>query len=58
MISNKKLDIQIEKSLKAYLDSVFEDEVDYQKFHFYSIVTHSTSYPEGDTVNTQLHIVK
>ena len=43
------LDIQIEETLKAYLTSGVEDQVDYQKFYLYSIVTHSTAI-EGSTV--------
>ena len=43
------LDIQIEESLKAYRASGVEDQVDYQKFYLYSIVTHSTAI-EGSTV--------
>ena len=43
------LDIQIEETLKAYLASGVEDQVDYQKFYLYSIVTHSTAI-EGSTV--------
>ncbi len=46
---DKKLDIQIEEALKAYLASGVEDQVDYQKFYLYSIVTHSTAI-EGSTV--------
>lgn len=46
---NKNLDIQIEEALKAYLASGVEDQVDYQKFYLYSIVTHSTAI-EGSTV--------
>lgn len=42
-------DIQIEEALKAYLASGVEDQVDYQKFYLYSIVTHSTAI-EGSTV--------
>ena len=45
---DNNLDIQIEKALKAYLVSGVEDLVDYQKFYFYSIVTHSTAI-EGST---------
>lgn len=44
-----KLDIQITEALKAYLASGVEDQVDYQKFYLYSIVTHSTAI-EGSTV--------
>ncbi len=46
---DKYLDIQIEEALKAYLASGVEDQVDYQKFYLYSIVTHSTAI-EGSTV--------
>ena len=46
---NKDLDIQIVEALKAYLASGVEDQVDYQKFYLYSIVTHSTAI-EGSTV--------
>lgn len=40
---------QIEEELKTYLVSGVEDQVDYQKFYLYSIVTHSTAI-EGSTV--------
>ena len=43
------LDIQIMEALKTYLASGVEDQVDYQKFYLYSIVTHSTAI-EGSTV--------
>ena len=46
---DKDLDIQIEKSLKAYLDSGVEEQVNYKRFYLYSIVTHSTAI-EGSTV--------
>ena len=46
---DKDLDIQMEETLKAYLASGVEDQVDYQKFYLYSIVTHSTAI-EGSTV--------
>lgn len=46
---DKVLDIQIEEALKAYRASGVEDQVDYQKFYLYSIVTHSTAI-EGSTV--------
>lgn len=46
---DKNLDIHIEEALKAYLASGVEDQVDYQKFYLYSIVTHSTAI-EGSTV--------
>ncbi|MDE6537369.1 MAG: Fic family protein [Muribaculaceae bacterium] len=41
--------MQIKEALKAYLASGVEDQVDYQKFYLYSIVTHSTAI-EGSTV--------
>ncbi len=46
---DKNLDIQIEETLKSYLASGVEDQVDYHKFYLYSIVTHSTAI-EGSTV--------
>ncbi|MBD5357687.1 MAG: Fic family protein [Bacteroides sp.] len=46
---DKELDIQIAEALKTYLASGVEDQVDYQKFYLYSIVTHSTAI-EGSTV--------
>ena len=45
----KNLDKQIVEALKVYLASGIEDQVDYQKFYLYSIVTHSTAI-EGSTV--------
>ncbi len=49
MTMDKDLDIQVEEALRAYLASGVEDQVDYQKFYLYSIVTHSTAI-EGSTV--------
>lgn len=46
---DKNLDIQIEETLKSYMASGVEEQVDYQKFYLYSIVTHSTAI-EGSTV--------
>lgn len=46
---DKNLDIQVEEALKAYLASGVENQVDYQKFYLYSIVTHSTAI-ESSTV--------
>lgn len=43
------LDIQIDDALNAYRASGVEEQVDYQKFYLYSIVTHSTAI-EGSTV--------
>jgi len=49
LVMDKVLDIQIEEALKAYRTSGVEEQVDYQKFYLYSIVTHSTAI-EGSTV--------
>ena len=46
---DNSLDIQIEEVLKDYRASGVEDQVNYQKFYLYSIVTHSTAI-EGSTV--------
>ncbi len=46
---DNSLNVQIRESLKAYWASGVEDQVDYQKFYLYSIVTHSTAI-EGSTV--------
>ena len=46
---DKSLDIQIGEALKAYLASGVEEQVNYQRFYLYSIVTHSTAI-EGSTV--------
>jgi len=43
------LDKQIDDALNAYRASGVEEQVDYQKFYLYSIVTHSTAI-EGSTV--------
>ena len=44
------LDIQIAEALKAYSASGVEDQVDYQKFYLYSIVTHSTAIDRKSVV--------
>lgn len=46
---DKELDLQIAEALKVYLNSGVEEQVNYQKFYLYSIVTHSTAI-EGSTV--------
>ena len=46
---NKGLDIRIEETLKAYLASGVEKQMNYQKFYLYSMVTHSTAI-EGSTI--------
>ena len=46
---DNSLDIQIVEALKSYLASGVEDQVDYQKFYLYSIVTNSTAI-EGSAV--------
>lgn len=43
------MESQIEEVRKTYLVSGVEEQVDYQKFYLYSIVTHSTAI-EGSTV--------
>lgn len=48
-VMDNSLDVQIEEALKTYWASGVEDQVDYQKFYLYSIVTHSTAI-EGSTV--------
>ena len=50
---DKNLDIQIEEALNAYWASGVEDQVDYQKFYLYSIVTHSTAI-EGSLPSLKL----
>lgn len=55
------LDIQIEEALKAYRISGVEDQVDYQKFYLYSIVTHSTMIESRSEVRVSseiIHIIK
>ena len=55
------LDIQIEEALKAYSASGVEDQVDYQKFYLYSIVTHSTAIESRSEVRVSseiIHIIK
>lgn len=58
---DNNLDIQIEKALKAYRASGVEDQVDYQKFYLYSIVTHSTVIEIRSEVRVSseiIHIIK
>ena len=45
----KNLDIHLEEALKAYLTTGIENQVEYQKFYLYSIVTYSTVI-EGSTI--------
>lgn len=55
------LDIQIEEALKAYSASGVEEQVDYQKFYIYSIVTHSTVIESRSEVRVSseiIHIIK
>lgn len=51
------LDIQIEESLKAYLASGVENQVDYQKFYIYSIVTHSIVIESRSEVRVSSEII-
>ena len=55
------LDIQIEEALKVYRASGVEDQVVYQKFYLYSIVTHSTVIEIRSEVRVSseiIHIIK
>ncbi len=55
------LDIQIEETLKDYRASGVENQVDYQKFYLYSIVTHSTAIESRSEVRVSseiIHIIK
>lgn len=55
------LDIQIDDALKAYRASGVEEQVDYQKFYLYSIVTHSTVIESRSEVRVSseiIHIIK
>lgn len=57
----QNLDKQIEKTLMAYLASGVENQVDYQKFYFYSIVTRSTAIEGRSEVRVSseiIHIIK
>lgn len=57
----QNLDIQAAKVLMAYLASVVEDQVVYQKFYIYSIVPHSTVIESrsGIRVSSEIiHIIK
>ena len=57
LIMDKDLDIQIEEALKAYLASGVEEQVNYQRFYLYSIVTHSTAI-EGSSVTCKLPLFR
>lgn len=55
------LDIQIEETLKDYRASGVENQVDYQKFYLYSIVTHSTAIESRSEIRVSseiIHIIK
>ena len=53
----QNLDIQIEKTLKAYMASGVEVQVNYQKFYIYSIVTHSTVIESRSEVRVSSEII-
>jgi hypothetical protein len=53
----QNLDIQIEKTLMAYLASGVEDQVDYQKSYLYSILTHSTVIESRSEVRVSSEII-
>ncbi|MDE5811258.1 MAG: Fic family protein, partial [Muribaculaceae bacterium] len=46
---SRNLNLEIEEVMRLYCASGIEQQVDYQKFYLYSIVTHSTAI-EGSTV--------
>lgn len=57
----QNLDIQVAKVLMTYLASGVEDQVDYQKFHLYSIVPYSTVIESRSEVRVSseiIHIIK
>lgn len=57
----QNLDIQAAKVLMAYLASGVEDQVVYQKFYLYSIVTHTTVIESRSGVRVSseiIHIIK
>lgn len=45
----KEIDEQLKDTIKRYIDSGIEQQVDYDKFYLYSLITHSTAI-EGSTV--------
>lgn len=53
----QNLDIQAAKVLMAYLASGVEDQVDYQKFHLYSIVALSTVIESRSEVRVSSEII-
>ena len=53
----QNLDIQIEETLKAYMASGVEVQVNYQKFYIYSIVTHSTVIESRSEVRVSSEII-
>lgn len=46
---NKELDKKLIETIKRYIASGIEQQVDYEKFYLYSLITHSTAI-EGSTV--------
>lgn len=57
----QNLDIQAAKVLMAYLASGVKDQVEYQKFYIYSIVTHSIVIESRSEVRVSgeiIHIIK
>ncbi len=53
----QNLDIQIKNAMMAYLASGVEDQVNYQKFYIYSIVTHSTVIESRSEVRVSSEII-
>lgn len=53
----QNLDIQAVKVLMAYLASGVENQVDYQRFYIYSIMTHSTVIESRSEVRVSSEII-
>lgn len=45
----KEIDKRLKDTINRYIDSGIEQQVDYEKFYLYSLITHSTAI-EGSTV--------
>lgn len=45
----KDIDIKLKDTVRRYIASGIEQQVDYEKFYLYSLITHSTAI-EGSTV--------
>lgn len=45
----KEIEKKLRDTINRYIDSGIEQQVDYEKFYLYSLITHSTAI-EGSTV--------